>query len=361
MSEELNSTDSTGLTNIEVEKKISSINLGNHFISNTYIDSKNEKDEFKEPEYEIQWNNFVQNSYHFKQDIERVWLITRCFDVLSLISNQGHYPCVFVKGQDTWKVGNLFKGNIYGVYPFLAKVYKSVNLPELKKIEWIFNILNKEYFIIRVELYKVTEDNTTVALKTVKYEEKKLSQKIKEEIIKYNEIRVFKHIEELLEKEPINLLKYESGIITGKMEDIWDIVLDFNKCSKIAPNNNYLPNINIKNIKVGEKIEVSALYNTEIRTFDFTLKCKEQKSGWNKWLFVCEVSGGSPKKIARHTVLFQLTKINNYECQLTLITKFHEPIDNNEFKELSNRKKYLLLSVKDYFENFYCPNISDEN
>ena len=164
MSEELNNTDSTGLTNIEVEKKISSINLGNHFISNTYIDSKNEKNEFKEPEYEIQWNNFVQNSYHFKQDIERVWLITRCFDVLSLISNQGHYPCVFVKGQDTWKVGNLFKGNIYGVYPFLAKVYKSVNLPELKKIEWIFNILNKEYFIIRVELYKVTEDNTTVAL-----------------------------------------------------------------------------------------------------------------------------------------------------------------------------------------------------
>jgi hypothetical protein len=130
---------------------------------------------------------------------------------------------------------------------------------------------------------------------------------------------------------------------------------------KIAPNNYYLPDINIKNLKIGEKAEASIFEKNEIRKLDITLKCKEDKPGWNKWLIVFVASGGYPKKIPKHTIIFQLTKINNNECQLSLLTKFHEPIDNEEFKELSNRKKYLLLSVKDYFENFYCPNTSNEN
>ena len=93
---------------------------------------------------------------------------------------------------------------------------------------------------------------------------------------------------------------------------------------------------------------------------EITLQCKEEKPGWNKWLIVLEASGGYPIKISKHTTLLQLTKINNYECQLTLITKFHEPVDNDKYKEISKRKKYILLCIKDYFENFYCPN-SNEN
>ena len=68
-----------------------------------------------------------------------------------------------------------------------------------------------------------------------------------------------------------------------------------------------------------------------------------------------EIFGGEPKKVPKHFVLIQLTKISNNESQLTLLTKFHEPIDNGEFKKLSDRKKYVLNAVKDYFENFYTP------
>ena len=142
------------------------------------------------------------------------------------------------------------------------------------------------------------------------------------------------------------------------MEDIWNLFLDFNKITTIDPNNNFLPNINIRELEIGEKREVSVFYNEKIRTFDITLKCKEERPGWNKWLVICEASGGYPKKMPRHTVLFQLTKINNNECQLSLLTKFHEPIDNDEFMELTNKKKYLILSIKDFFENFYSPSFN---
>ena len=363
MSEELNNTDSTNLTAMEAEKKISAneAQTKNPLIFNSFIINKNEKNEFKEPDHKLKWVDFIQYNYHFKQNIERVYFLLRSFDILSLISNQGHYPCVFIKGQDTYRVGNQFKGNLSGIYPFIAKVNKSMNLPEIKKIEWLFNTSNNKYYIFRLDLFKVTEDNSTVALNTIKFEDKEFFKKIKEINEKKNKNKFLQKIEKLLDSEPINLLRYESGIIPGKMEDIWDLVLDFNKLSKIAPNNNYLPYIDIKNLKIGEKTEASVLDKNGLRKIDITLKSKYEKPGWNKWLIVCESSGGYPKKIPKHTIFFQLTKINNNECQLSLLTKFHEPIDNDEFKELSNRKQYLLLSIKDYFENFYCPISSNEN
>lgn len=355
MSEELNVTDSTNLTAKDSEKKNISFEYGNNFLNSSYSENIKEKNEFQEPNHEIIYDDYTQITYHFKQDIERVWIICRCFDFLTLISNQGHYPCIFIKGQNSFKIGNQFKGNVFGCYPFVAKVNKSVNLPEKKKVEWIFHIFKKEYLIIMLEFLKVTNDNSSVLLITFKFEKKELFLSFQKSNCDLKILNLLKNIEEMLEKEAINLIKYESGIITGKMEDIWNLVLDFNKLTVIAPNNNFLPNISIKNLKIGEKKEVSICFNSKIKTVDITLKCKEERPGWNKWLIILEVSGGQPIKIPRHSILFQLTKINNSECQLSLLTKFHEPIDNEEYKELTKKKKYLLISIKDFFENFYSP------
>ena len=316
-----------------------------------------EKNEFTEPDHEFNWKHVFQNSYHFKQDIERVWLIVRSFDLLSFLSCKGHYPCIFIKGEDTWKLGNIFKGNFFGISPFVARVNESINLPEIKKLEWLFNREN-EYFIIGLELLKVTEDNSTVVIRELKFEKEFMKNDL--EIIQQQIVSniTFEEVEKILEKEPINLLKYESGIINGKMKDIWDLITDFNKLTAIAPNNNYLPNISIKEMKVGEKKEVTAFYNDKIRKFDITLKCKEEKPGWNKWLVVCEISGGNPDKLPKHIILFQLTKISNNESQLTLLTKYFEPIETTEFKKITDKKKYLLLCIKDYFDNFYTPSNS---
>ena len=69
---------------------------------------------------------------------------------------------------------------------------------------------------------------------------------------KKNIINIFSKIEELLENETINFLRYESGIIKGKMNDIYNILSDSNKISAIAPNNDIMPNYNLKDLKIGE-------------------------------------------------------------------------------------------------------------
>ena len=49
---------------------------------------------------------------------------------------------------------------MYGDFPFIAKVNKVNDYPEFKKIEWLFFLKNKYYMSIKLELFKVTEDNS---------------------------------------------------------------------------------------------------------------------------------------------------------------------------------------------------------
>ena len=354
MSEDLNFTDSTNISLGENDKRKLSFDFSEHFMQNSYHKNINQRSEFTEPDYPLIMNDVLQKAYKLKQDILRVWLVLRCFDFILLMKNKGHYPIIHIKGQDTWQLGNQFKGNFYGKYPFVAKVRKVVNYPEIKIIEWIFHLGKDQYFTVKLEFFQVTEDNSTVVNKKVKYNKDKFNF---EEVVKdIHEIKIFKTLENILENEPINLLKYESGVIGARMEVIWNIIVDFNKIIAIAPNNNFLPNISIKDLKIGEKSKASIIgTKNDYRNFDFTVLFREEKKNWNKWQILIEASGGYPKMIPKHTLLLQLTKINDNECQLTLLTKFHEPIDNEEFKELSNRKKYIILCLKDYFDNFYTP------
>lgn len=310
--------------------------------------------EFEPPDHKIKWNQLFQFSYHFKQDIERIWFVVRDFDIISLFSNDGHYPCVNIKGKNTWNIGNTFKGNLYTIYPFIARVEKSLDLPEIKSIKWLFNnIKDNDFFEIKMNLFKVSEDNSTVVLRTIKFEKKTLTLEEKKKTLLI--LKIFQKIEGLLENEPINLLRYESGIIKGKMKDIYNILIDSNKISAIAPNNDIMPNYNLKDMKIGERTQVSIIKDKIVQTADAVLKCRETNPHWNKWRILIEISGGSPKKIPKHTSLFQLTKINNIECQLIMLTKYHEPVNCEEFQEYINKKKYLIMSIKDYFEHFHSP------
>ena len=338
------------------EKKENKINFGSYKNSREINIQENK---FIEPNHKIKWKSDFQNSYHFKQDIERVWLILKNFDLLALINNQGHYPIIPTKGQDTYKVGNEFKGNLFSALPFIARVEKSESLPEMKLIKWLFNIKNKNYISIKFELFKVTEDNTCVVIYKFKVENLDNIKIIEEKCIPIIEMRIFEKIEKILESQPINLFQYESGVINGKMIDIWNMLIDFNKLTAIAPNSNCLPNINIGNMKQGEKVTTYGIKDGKPYEFDITLEHKEDRKGWNKWVLVLLVSGGVSKIIPRQTVVLELTKISEEKCQLIFVSKFYDSINSKKFQDISHRKKYLIYSLKDYFDNFYSPNNSD--
>ena len=113
-----------------MDTKLNQNNLNDNQEGKNYIFNKKE---FNKPNHELNWKYSIQNSYHFKKDIESIWLVIRSFDMLSMLSNVYNYPCIILKGKDTWEEGNEFKGIILGMAPFVAKVNECMILPEIKK------------------------------------------------------------------------------------------------------------------------------------------------------------------------------------------------------------------------------------
>ena len=115
------------------------------------------------------WKIFVDMTYHFNHNIERVWNSLRDFESLLMTNNLKHYPCIIKKGANTWSVGNIFEGKFFGLYEFHAKVLKEKSFPEFKKIERIFFLENGEIFKVKFNLYKVTDDDSCVLNVVNKY------------------------------------------------------------------------------------------------------------------------------------------------------------------------------------------------
>ena len=353
-----NLTDSTNITIREPESKDEASQ--NQYFNKINIPTREielDNIKFRPSKDEKNWNIKFQSTFHFNHDIERTWLVMKNYDVLSLLSDEGHFPCINIKGKNTWNVGNIFKGNFFKICPFVARVEENVNLPETKEIKWLFNCIQDNSFLtLKVSFFKVNEDNSTVVLRETKFEKQLLNNLI-DKMEGLNAQKLFKSIDRILNNEPISLLKYESGIIQGQMEDIYNILSS--QISLIAPNNDIIPNFNLNDLKINEKKQGSIIKVNGVQKIDVTLKCREINPGWNKWIIVMEISGGEPKKIPNHCFLIQLTKINYYECQLIMLTKFHEAIKIKDLNECNNKLKYVIMSLKDYFENIYSPDSSN--
>ena len=341
------SFENTIINNIEKEY-LDFLNDSNDKNSiNDILENNNNNDEFKEKKGKIKWEHKEQSTFYVKHDIERIWYFLKKLDIILLIHNQGHYPLIYIKGQDTEKLGNLFKSNFFGKFPFIAKVNKLLDYPEIKKIEWLFYIKHKYYMSIKFELFKVTEDNSTSILSKIKYDKLELFKEINSDP-KISNNKLFEKIEKILKNEPINLVMYESGLINGKMEDIWDIVTDFSKLSAIAPNNNFPPSINLRKLEFDKKEPFNVKYKNKLIECLMELNYKEEKPGWNKWIIICNYYKANPIE-KEGNILFQLAKINNNLSQLTIIGKYNKPKTADETKEIKEKTKYAIISIKDYF------------
>ena len=86
--------------------------------------------------FQKNWKFNLQNTYHFNHDIERVWIISNHFDILVVLSNDGHFPCINIKGKDTFNVGNIFKGNLYKKIPFIYRKRRRGSRYPPKEMRW---------------------------------------------------------------------------------------------------------------------------------------------------------------------------------------------------------------------------------
>ena len=344
----------------EVTKEIEELNLDIEKKLKLEITMNKNLEEAENFKKENQWKLLGDRTYYFKQNIERIWDSIKTLDFLFNINNSEHCPFIIKKGSNVWNIGNIFEGKLFDIYETNSKVIKQKLNLEFKKTEWMFFLGNGEIFTLKLNLYKVTEDNSTILNMITKYipsNGENIINKIKEKI---NNINFAKHIEEILKKDPVYLYQYESGIIQGNMEEIWDILVDYSKLALIAPNNRCFAPININNIKIGDNTNIPLKMKNIEGYLEIKLDLKEKKVGYNDWAFGYSILGGEPFKTAKQTFFVKLTRINKQETQLCIFTKIYDKIHMEMCKYLSEQKKYVISSIKDYFENFSSRNNNND-
>ena len=297
------------------------------------------------------WSIMLNLSHYFHQNIERVWPYFGNLE--KFLKNFNLEKKIILKAPKEEKIGNLFEG-IYYDSIFHSKILKLKNSNEFKKIQWIFYLENNEIFKIKINLYKITYDNSTVLDLIISFVPKLGQNSLDRIIPEINNIQVFNKIEIGIEKQFNAIYQYESCLIQGKPEEIWDILSDNSKLVLISPNNECFLPININKIKVGEIVEIKMNSNDKETMIKVKLDLLRKKIG-NKWIFCYTILGGKPFDVLKQSLFVQLTRINNCETQLSIFTKIYENINGDMIVYLSNKKRYVLFSLKDFFINFYSP------
>ena len=299
------------------------------------------------------WKIILNLSHHFHQNIERVWPYLNSFEIIK--KNFSLEKIIIKETPKESKIGNLFEGT-YLDNVYHAKILKMKNTTEFKKIEWIFYFESDEIFKIKFNIYKITHDNSSVLDFKISFVPK-LGQYIIEQLIPdFDNKKIFLQIEEMIKNQYNAIYQYESCLLQGSPEEIWNILSDNSKLVLIAPNNECFLPININKINPGEIIEIKM----NIKDKESLIKVKMdllRKNIGNKWIFCYTILGGKPFDILKQSLFVQLTKISNNETQLGIFTKIYENINSEMIVYLSNKKKYVLFSLKDYFMNFYSPNM----
>ncbi len=288
-----------------------------------------------------------QYTYHFFHSLERVWIILRDISIISLLTSSENYHPINTKGKNIFNEGSEFIGILLGKFPYHGKVLKVIEIHGYKKIKYEIQVQNGGYLMIKIELYKVTEDNTTILLITVKIN-KLLSEQTKN-ISEENFIKNFEKVDRELRESLTDLIQYESSVISASMQDIWDFSTNPNNLKKIAPLVQFDGFEDFIQPNIGDNIIINCNNNSKKIYIKVMLLDKKEK--WNKWIYILQILGGEPK-VPLQKVLLELTKINQTDCQIILLNKFDEIVDNDYIQKISEQKKYIINSIKDYLENY---------
>ena len=286
--------------------------------------------------------------------IERVWYVLRDASVSSALFPNDCCPLIVKPGNNTWTVNNEFYGQISSFGDFVGKCLKVKNFPQMKKIRWEIHPKDKKLFIFhfQYQLFKITEKNSTVLLWKINFLNKEGYTECKKEEGKLNKMweEYTKNINYILNSSPMNLFQFEAGVITTSMKSIWEFITNISKIKKIAPLVPFDCEDHFSLAAPPGSVTKVTSENGQKFFYIKTVK-SDKRPNWNKWVVVFLMYGGEPK-IPLQTVVITITKINYEECHFASFHEFKEPASLEYLKGLSDMKKYVIASIKDYLENY---------
>ena len=289
-------------------------------------------------------------SSHIPHSISRVWFIVRDASIVSLLSSTIHFPLIVKEGKNTWNIESEFQGK-HKDFEYTGKCIKVRNFPQYKKIAWEIQIQNKKIFIVQYSLYQVLNDNSTVILYKIKFQEKEIYDKWKQ-IFKTEHENEFQSLVDkiniTLSDSSLFLFQYEGGVIQSSMDNIWNYIHNMDLLKKAVPGHKYEIEYEGNKLEpnIGNIIKIT--YDNKKKFYLCKTTILNKQENWNKWAFGFEAFYGQPK-IPYQKCIITLTKVNKNEVHLAFYHEFKEAVDNNKIAQLSKEKKHFIKSLQEYF------------
>ena len=285
----------------------------------------------------------------YEQNIDELWIfikdLNKTTKILDVIDN-----FYFIRGDNTWNVGNIFSLDLIGLTPLKFKCKKTTQNKDKKIIIWKIKGDIGISFFMKLCLYRITQNDKTLVKSTIWQTEKE------NEINDYKSTReYFLNLEYniLLKKSNyLNNLKkdiivYESAIIKTNYLNVWNYIIDFKEGFEIwrLIGNN----MEFNNTKIVEgaflKCYINDLKHTaffkiiEIKTYKKKKSCKIK----------FETIGTYADYLVQITE-YKINNINDNKTQLSIQYKLKYDINKDFVTNLRNKTKEALKKYKIYFE-----------
>ena len=279
----------------------------------------------------------------FDQNIDKLWLFLRDLNneikIVDYLEN-----LKYIKGDNTWTIGNSWKINWVGLTPLKLKCISIISNKDKKIIKWKGKGDIGIKYYRTLYLYRITENQKTLVKCVVCQTEKQ------NELNDYKSTRnYFLNLEYkiLLEKSKYlnnfneDITIYESCIIKRNYLKIWEFLLDLKKMYKIADSTCDVL-YNNSNLKEGSFIKY---YLDDIKMNVFMRIVQMKRTQKRKtWTIRLEVIRSKQQNLPIF-IEYKITIIDNEKTQLSLLHKF----SFNSSQDIVNKYK---IKIKEGIKKF---------
>ena len=307
--------------------------------------------------------NEIEFSFSVPHNISRLWYIIRDAKLTTLLCPDFFLPLIVTKGKDSWGVGTEFQGQTSSSIPFLGKCMKYKSFAQIKKLSWLVQLPNSKFkpFYYEYTLYKVTEDDSSVLLITIRADNIEELTRLEMFFTKKNFFEiVLDRINILMNQSCLNLFQFEGVVIESNMESIWKFLMHLDQLKKIAPSIPF--DGESDNQVIPDTIGNESLLYLHNHTSYIRIKTikYDKRMNWDKWVVLFRVIESNPV-IPKHETLITVNKINKDECHVSWFHDFKEPATYDFLKLLSSQKKYILQMIQDYLENYMSKTFEEDH
>ena len=283
----------------------------------------------------------------FDEDIDKLWLYFK--DISFETSNIDFLDDFkYIKGDNTWTVGN--KCSLYwvGVSHITAKC-TSISVDRTrKKIKWKYKCdIGISYYKTLI-LYRITQNGKTLVKICITRTEKKNNLiDISQSLNYYSNMQynILLQLSNYLQSIKKDIILYDSCIINENYLKIWNFIVNLKNISHLF--SDYIQNIEFKG-PINEIGSFIKFFDTKLQKTVFLKIIVYDTSNQKKcWKFILEAIGTDIANIPKITEI-KLVIIDNNKVQISSIHKFAYNSDPEFIKKFDINKKGVFKRIVKY-------------